>query len=190
MGIFLSSYERQDQHTIVLINPMKRVIKRIKKESMHTPLKPCDVLSLALSTALHRWPAHLDYVESSCNQLVGSPPRGAIIKANNAQQTKASVESLTMNMGLKFDLSQVDLETLQRIRRTLHEAIRALQVDLGNLNSLQGTNKLSITPSSPSVMITRLSSELDRCNVLVLSLNDTTEMVKLSCFSSCRYADF
>lgn len=178
MGTFLSSDQKQDQHTIVLINPMKRVIKRMKKESMQLPLKLCDVLSLALSTPLHKWPAHLNYLETCCNQLVRSPSRSMSNKTDDIQQTKASVESLTLNMGLKVDLSQADLSTLQRIRRTLQEAIRALKVDLSILNSLQGSHKLSTTQSLPDLMLTRLSNELDRCHVLVLSLNDTTEMVR------------
>ena len=72
MGIYLHSDRHRNQHTVILINPVKRISKRFQKAYKEKILETDDVFSLAFSTALHRWPAYLDYLERSCNQLVSA----------------------------------------------------------------------------------------------------------------------
>jgi len=72
MGIYLHSDRNRDQNTIVVINPIKRLPKRFQKARKDRSVEAEDVLSLAFSTAIHKWPAHLDYLEGLCNQLVSA----------------------------------------------------------------------------------------------------------------------
>lgn len=167
MGICLRSDRRRNQHTIILINPIKRISKRVQTARKERNLEIEDVLSLVFSTALHRWPAHLDYLE------------------RRTQQTKASAHPLSGNgddrFHLNLDLSMVDLDNMQRLRRSLRGATRGLQADLDTLSAFRSHGNAKTSLNLPSVMTARVSNELERSRMLSISLDDTVGLVTAAC---------
>jgi len=81
------------------------------------------------------------------------------------------------HFGVNLDVSVIDLEALQRVRRSIHEAIRGLQTDLDNLRALHVRDTGMTSPKWASNMISRLANELERSRMLSTSLDDTVALV-------------
>jgi len=75
----------------------------------------------------------------------------------------------------------VDLDNMQRLRRSLRGATRGLQADLDTLSAFRSHGNAKTSMDLPSVMTARVSNELERSRMLSISLDDTVGLVTAAC---------